>query len=228
MADSVDNIPSTLDSNSAPFYTSQDRLAGTRKGWIADEDTAHDVAKLENSARKREEELKRQHETGLNEQERKNVELSGVLLEGFPFAFSEHVDEENGEIYYVMGMGAQPQTLRTIENKADCDKLERWFRELSSDQSIRRDSEMIGLLDSSDRRSYPCISKRGIQFGGWGSAEIRSLESLPPHRLDNLLRILAFLNERGKAIQEQLEREKAEMTPEGLRERIQEIKAKAK
>jgi len=223
MSDFPDTTLVSNGEKESPFYTSEDPVAGTKEGWIVNQDDAHEVANLEAVARNAEERLLNEHETGLTEKEKRNLEIVDVLVEEFPSAFKECTDKLTGEKYYQTGISSQPYSKR---NEEEAVRLNEEFDKLLSEISDRPgpDFQLQGLLDMNNKE-YVCISKVGIQFEGRKKPYSISFENLIPERQELFLKILKFLNDRGEVINKHLEEEKAKVTPEGLRERIRIMKS---
>lgn len=86
------------------FYEKATNEAGKEIARIADPDAAHELAIIEatmgrEKALAREQELKRQHETGLTDKERNIVAFNEGLVAKYPHTFSIEIGS-NGKVYY--------------------------------------------------------------------------------------------------------------------------------
>lgn len=93
-------------------------------GLVVDVNAARDIANVQNehgniAAQAREGELQKQAETGLNESERKNLELMDGVVKIFPDAFEEKMDEKGRKILFMVPTkegetGSVFQTIMTL------------------------------------------------------------------------------------------------------------------
>lgn len=213
MSDFTDNQGATKE----PFVTPE--------GWVADPDTAHEIANIHNIAENLEEVRKKEYETGLTDRERKNLEIAEVLKEEFPYALKERIDQKTGDTFYEMGIKTDPPLKKDLSDQDAFIVGTKYTRLINDAPNLESDDDLFLLLDSRESMPNPRISKKGIQFEirGIGGTFI-SFEQLNPYRQDNFLKILSYLNERGKIISAQAEKEKLEITPELLRDRIKKIR----
>ena len=94
-------------SEQPPFYVPEGQ---PNAGNIQNPNAAHELANLEDPVRRREQELKRQSETGLTNTERANIELMNGLEEKFPLAFEKIIDDKGRKILTIGVTGAQDKT----------------------------------------------------------------------------------------------------------------------
>ncbi len=200
----------------------------TPEGWVADMDTAHEIADIHNLAEHREEVLRKEHETGLTERERKNLEIAGILKEEFPYALKECLDKETGETYYEVGSSTDPRISRQIDDNHN-DRLLNEYKLLMSNQEIIGNRTLQSFLNGSFTAH---ISQKGIEFYKEENLfafdhkpeDVYMLQFISPQMQDNFLKVLSYLNHKSEVISSQAEKEKLEITPEGLRDRIKRLK----
>lgn len=71
-------------------------------GQIADQNTGHEIASLEQPARDRELELRRQQETGLTEEEKNNIAIMEGIKEKYPLAIRYSIVDPRGRQYLII------------------------------------------------------------------------------------------------------------------------------
>ena len=95
-------------SSSTPEKAPEDKSFYTPEGWIANPNDAYDLAYTEknlgvDAARRQEEALRVQSETGMTEEERINTEVMDRLLEKYPDAFETMILEDGTKAMVIRG-----------------------------------------------------------------------------------------------------------------------------
>ncbi len=109
-----------------PFYNDNGQINNPSDAW--------DIAHAENTALLVEEKLREQHETGLTEGERANVEVMDTLREIYPHAFKEFVDK-NGETAIQTGMwGIEEQGMFTAIIRGNGDETIKLYGSISDER----------------------------------------------------------------------------------------------
>ncbi|MDD3474939.1 MAG: hypothetical protein PHP08_03530 [Candidatus Dojkabacteria bacterium] len=210
---------------------------------INDSKEAEDVAYVEKNegrdvALLRESTLQKEHETGLTERERENLEIGNMLVEEFPDAFKESLDKNGNKIFTTSLFAVQWQGLiyeQLLENSKGVelnDNIKEIAKKIEDGTSSQGKTLLQYLVNN---QGGVHVSKYGIALGHSRGFDIddkrnyvnyeESLKVFSEGELQTFFETLKFLDKVGK-IRKELEQKKKEqkMTIDSYRSLAQQIK----
>jgi len=217
-------------SASQPFRNEYSQISNPDEAEViayVEKDQGKDAALL------REKALQKEHETGMTEQERENLEIANMLIEEFPDAFVEQVDKNGTEMYttglsIVQFWSLIDGSLLSIPEKRNLRKKYDKIAYKIGNYNLSQSKVILTTLVSHDLILH--VSKYGLSMGcpEWGYRPIKggdSIKIFSDDELKTFFEALKFLDKVGKIRKEiDVDKKRRERSAEDFRNLAQQIK----